>query len=169
MRTYEFTVYLDRVPTDEDYDRIFEAGLDDTTPEVSDGRGVLRVARRAESAADALTSVIRNVGEAGFRAVGIEDEDLVPLSTIAQRTGRTRESVRLLASGKRGPGGFPPPVAGGGWALYSWAAVSAWFAKNYGKETSVDADAEVLAAADLLLRARALTPDIGQLVQLIAA
>ena len=40
----------------------------------------------------------------------LADAGLVSMADIAARTGRTRESVRLLITGKRGPGGFPPPV-----------------------------------------------------------
>lgn len=155
MPTYEFTVALDRAPDDDDFDRLFEAGLDDTTPETRDGHGVLNVAREAATMSAAILTVVRDVERAGFRAVGIEDDDLVSLKTIAQRTGRSYESLRLLASGKRGPGGFPEPLSGDGWALYSWALVADWYSRNYGADQvpAVTDDQRVLAAASLMLRA----------------
>jgi hypothetical protein len=57
------------------------------------------------------------------------DQDLVSVSDIAQRVGRTRESVRLLVDGKRGPGGFPPPigVVGDGIRVWPWSAALEWF------------------------------------------
>jgi hypothetical protein len=170
MQTHEFTVYLDRAPANEsEYDRLFEAGLDDSTPEEAGGRAMLRVARSAATLADAIVSVAQDLAKAGFRAVGVENEDLVTTSTVAARLGRTRESVRLLAAGKRGPGGFPPPVVSGdARALYSWAAVRAWFERNYGETLPLDDADEVLTAADLLLRARALTPALGRLSELVA-
>ncbi len=57
------------------------------------------------------------------------DQDLVSVSDIAQRVGRTRESVRLLVDGKRGPGRFPPPigVVGDGIRVWPWSAALEWF------------------------------------------
>lgn len=156
MPTYEFTVTLDRALVDEDYDRIFEAGLDDTTPGTEDGRGVLMVSRDAESLSAALVSIVEDAERAGFRVVGVEGEDLVSLTTIAKRLGRSYESLRLIVHGKRGTGGFPAPLSGDGWALYSWANVSTWFLANYGTGQPVTDDERLIAAADHLLRARAL-------------
>lgn len=156
MPTYEFTVLLDRAPEAQDFDLIFESGLDDSTPEIREGRGVLNIARDADTLSTAIVSAVENVERAGFRVVGLGTEDLVSLKTIARRLDRTYESVRLLAAGKRGAGGFPAPLSGDGWALYSWAGVSAWFSSNYGGAYSVSDDNRVIAAADHLLRARAL-------------
>ena len=171
MSTYNFTVHLDRVPDDDGYDRLYEAGLDDTGLETgADGRAWLTVAREAGDMAQAIVSVVTQIARAGYRAVGIETEDLVNLSVIARRTGRTRESVRLLAAGKRGPGGFPPPATTGHTPLYSWSAVRNWFAvTNTEALEPADADEDTLAAADLLLRARLLMPHLGGLKPLIDA
>jgi hypothetical protein len=87
---------------------------------------------------------------------GIEEEDLVSLKTMAHRLGRSYESVRLLAAGKRGPGGFPAPLSGDGWALFSWSNVASWFESNYGTGSSISDDDRLIAAADHLLRARTL-------------
>lgn len=86
--------------------------------------------------------------------VGVHCEDLVSLRDISQRVGRTYESVRLLAAGKRGPGGFPAPLSTGQWALYSWAEVSAWFAIHYNGTASAGVYDRTLVAADHLIRAR---------------
>ncbi len=50
-------------------------------------------------------------------------------SQIAVRTKRTRESIRLLIEGKRGPGNFPAPAV---WLsssrkLWRWTDVADWF------------------------------------------
>jgi hypothetical protein len=164
MDTYEFTVTLNRVPAEDDFDRLFEAGLDDSTPEIRDGRGVLNVHRESASLSAAILSAVADIERAGFEAVSITDEDLVSLKTVAQRLGRTYESVRLLAAGKRGPGNFPAPLSGDGWALYSWAQVSDWVdaQKTGGAEAEAQTGAKslesarVIAAASQLLRARAI-------------
>jgi hypothetical protein len=167
MPTFEFTVALDRAPADDDFDRLFDA-----TPETRDGRGVLNVARDAASMSAAIVSVVRDVTRAGFRVVSVEDDDLVSLKTVAQRTGRSYESVRLLATGKRGPGEFPEPLSGDGWALYSWALVAEWYSRNYGADAvpAVSPDQRVLAAAALMLRAAATAgPATAELVELVTA
>uniref|UniRef100_UPI003F492B77 helix-turn-helix transcriptional regulator n=1 Tax=Amycolatopsis sp. CA-096443 TaxID=3239919 RepID=UPI003F492B77 len=62
----------------------------------------------------------------GVRWLDAEPQ-LLTVREIAERTGRSREAVRLWANGTRGPGGFPAPAgAAGRTALYDWAEVSAW-------------------------------------------
>ena len=156
MPDYDFTAILDRAPHEDDYDRLFEAGLDDTTPGTEDGRGVLMVSREAESLSAALVSVFQDAERAGFLVVGVHQQDLVSLKSIAERMGRSYEGLRLIAQGRRGPGGFPAPISGDGWALYSFAGVCEWFQANYGTAPAVSDDDRVLAAADHLCRARAL-------------
>lgn len=153
MNHYEFTAILDRIPTDDEYDKIFEAGLDDTSPETRKGQCILRVNRESDSLVDAIVSVAEDVKRAGFRVIGIEEEDLVSLKTIATRLGRTYESVRKLARGTRGPGGFPAPISPHNWALYSWAEVARWLAKNYGMPLVGNDEARIIAAANHLLHA----------------
>ena len=78
--------------------------------------------------------------------------------------------MRLLAAGKRGPGGFPPAATTGHIPLYSWSAVRNWFVvTNTEALEPADSDEDTLAAADLLLRARLLMPHLGGLRSLIDA
>ncbi len=163
----EFTCELDRMPTDEDLDALFEAGLDDSTPEIVDGRGILHVARQEESLPRAIQSAVRDIEATGLRVVALEDEDLVGLRTIADRFSRTYESVRLLSRGRRGPGGFPPAISRDGWELYSWASVAQWGNEHLGLDIEIDGRERVIAAADHLLRARAILPDIAELAALV--
>lgn len=150
---YEFTAILDRIPTTDEFDKLFEAGLDDTSPEVGRGRCVLDVTRESNSLIDAIVSVADDVKKAGFRVVGMEEEDLVPLKTIATRLSRTYESIRLIARGKRGPGGFPSPLSDHNWSLYSWAEVSQWMTDKYGSPFQNNEDARIIPAANHLLHA----------------
>ena len=172
MSLYTFTVHLDRSPTDDEIDRLYDAGLDDCTPVCSPtGHGRLMVAREADSMTQAILTVVAEISEAGLNAVGIDSDDLVTITVIGERTNRTRESARLLASSQRGPGGFPPPVSDGKIPLYSWASVREWFRTHYGDQSvaPADHDADTLAAADLLLRARLLTNDMSELSTLVTA
>lgn len=170
MASHSFTVMLDRPPVDQGFDLLFDSGLDDTLPEVADGVGLLHVNRDAASLTDALLGVIADVESAGFSVVGLQEDDLVGLKTIATRVGRSYESARLLASGQRGPGGFPPPISGDGWSLYSWAVVSAWFAENYAQKDDVSEYSRVIAAANHIIRARVILHGhtLGGLAALVA-
>jgi predicted DNA-binding transcriptional regulator AlpA len=84
----------------------------------------------------------------------------VTLSEIAQRLARSRESVRLLASGERGPGDFPPPVSHlkARTRLWRWSEVAAW-AKCH--DQSIDLSAATAIAA--INAALTLRQTVGQL------
>ncbi|MGA3220011.1 MAG: hypothetical protein ABSE77_13190 [Acidimicrobiales bacterium] len=76
------------------------------------------------------------------------DQDLVSVSDIARRVGRTRESVRLLVDGKRGPGRFPPPigVVGDGTRVWPWSVVLEWSDKVLGVDLGENAVPPLTAA-----------------------
>ena len=149
---YEFTLAVDRDPTAM-ADKLFVIAEGDLVPEGGTGVNVVHVCREADSFAAALLEAVEKVESTGLLVTGIASDDLVSLRDIAARLGRTYESVRLIAAGKRGPGGFPTPLSTGQWALYSWAEVSAWFARAQGTEAPSPYDREI-AAADHLIRAR---------------
>jgi hypothetical protein len=154
MTTFEFTLTVDRDPTEVPYiDVLFERYEGGALPEGSSGVGMVHMICDAGTLAEAITATVDEVESTGLVVTGVVADDLVSVKEIAERVGRTYESVRLLAGGKRGPGGFPAPSSSGQWALYSWAMVSAWFAEHYGGEAVSAFDREV-AAADHLLRAR---------------
>jgi predicted DNA-binding transcriptional regulator AlpA len=103
----------------------------------------------AESAAFALADTIT---ETFPEAVVVRvDQDLVSIPDIAERTERSRESIRLLVEGKRGPGGFPSPVGivGDGIRVWPWASVLDWFSRALGEE---------------LAEAQAVLPDVAAVV-----
>lgn len=155
MTTYEFTFILDREPTDAEVEALFEPFDGAAVPEFGNGTGVVHVHYLAESLAGAISESLVKVESVGLAVIGVESEDAVSIKDIADRVGRSYESVRLLALGRRGPGGFPAAVGTGQWALYSWAEVSAWM-QTHGiehAEVADDYDRE-LAAADHLIRAR---------------
>jgi hypothetical protein len=172
--TFEFTFVLSGAPTDEQLDLLFEVGGDDATPELNPkaNTGCLHFARQAPTLAEALVSALRTVEAVGLRAVAVESDDLVTLREIAARTGRTYEGVRLLATGQRGPGAFPPPMASSGSALYSWAQVADWFDAVFGPDApALPSEFDrLIAAADHLIRARALAGSgAGVLTGLLSA
>jgi hypothetical protein len=153
--------------TDEELDALFEAGCDDATFSLErDGTVLGLFDREAASQEDAVLSAIGDVeaAEIGARVLRVtDDDDWLTASEIAERVGRTRQSVRLLIRGDRGSGGFPQPVArqGSSNPLWSWADVEAWFEhyepeaiKGHGARLSPDFLAELNDRLDLRERLR---------------
>jgi hypothetical protein len=95
----------------------------------------VRATVRAAGPTAAVSRLVERVTKAVPPAVAVRvDQDLVSVSDIAQRVGRTRESVRLLVDAKRGPGGFSAPVGavGDGTRVWPWSAVLDWFNEVFG-------------------------------------
>jgi hypothetical protein len=126
MDNQEFTIVLRGPIDDKIVDALFEAGCDDATIRTSGALVFADFDREAPTMLEALTSAIRQVRSVGLEVRSVEPGDFVTLSEIAERLGRTRESVRLLADGpawrrplptcgyaRRGPGPSVPLVAGG--------------------------------------------------------
>lgn len=111
MTDHTFTLILDREPTDTDLDALFEAGCDDALFGSVDGAHYAEFDREAPTFVEALTTAFAAIHQTGLRVVRIEPDDLVTAAEIAERTGRSRESIRLLAAGRRGDGSFPAPIA----------------------------------------------------------
>jgi len=159
MRIYEFTLLVEGadLQTDQAQDALFEAGCDDSTIGMIAGVQHLHFDREASSLAEALVSAITAVEQAvpGVRVVRVAPDEYVTLAEIAVRTGRTRESVRLLATGDRGPGDFPPPAARAEQRvkLWRWAEVARWFASRLGASVPGSPD-PALSAVNGLLQAR---------------
>ncbi|WP_344823981.1 hypothetical protein [Actinocorallia longicatena] len=90
------------------------------------GPGHARCSWEAKSLAKAMIEVIL-ITEAtapGLAVRRAEADPLLAMREIADRVGRTVESVRLAITGQRGPGGFPPPETH---RLWRWSHVAAWY------------------------------------------
>jgi predicted DNA-binding transcriptional regulator AlpA len=74
-------------------------------------------------------------GIAGIRVERLEPDELVYAAEIAERAGRSRQSVDLLIRGERGPGNFPLPVthADRRNPLWRWSEVEDWFEAYEGR------------------------------------
>jgi hypothetical protein len=128
---HTFTLILSGVSevTAELEDALFEAGCDDALLGSRDGVVFLDFSREASSFQEGVLSAIADVQSIGASIQRIEPDELVSMSEIARRTGRTRESIRLLATGLRGPGFFPPPVANlrQRSPIWRWTDAASWF------------------------------------------
>lgn len=129
MTTYTFALHLDAPPTDDQIDQFFSNSIGDGLPGVTNGVGVVDFDREADTLAAAISSAIKDVERVrGLHVTRVAPDELVTATEIAQRTGRSRESIRLLAAGLRGSGDFPAPAARATERspLWRWSDVAAW-------------------------------------------
>ena len=151
MPIHQFTLIVDGPDLQDDslIDAVFEAGCDDAAIGRIDG------IQYADFDREAVTLVVDLERIDGVHVVRIADAGLVSMADISSRIGRTRESVRLLITGARGPGGFPPPITDprSRYRLWRWSDVTLWLSRNLGEELS-DADDEILAAFNAGLELR---------------
>ncbi len=129
-------------------DDVFEAGCDDAMIGRVDGIQYVDFDRDATSLDEAIRSAVIDLERInGVAVIRIADAGLVSMADIAARIGRTREGMRLLITGARGPGGFPPPVTDprNRYRLWRWSDVAHWLTKRLGTEWA-GPDDEVVAA-----------------------
>jgi len=150
---HSFTLFFSGadVLDDEQLDALYEAGCDDALFGVRDGVQYGAFDRDADSFGEALASAIAGVTRAvpGVQVVRIEPDELVTMAAIAERSGLSREYVRLLSTNERGPGGFPAPVtyADHKTRLWHWPDVAHWLTEHERAKVEVDAPAADLVAA----------------------
>lgn len=149
-----FTLVLDREPNDEHLDALVEGGCDDAAFGVDHGVAVAEFDRDAPALADAIASAVRGIEAVGLQALRVVDGDLLTFADVADRIGRSRESVRRYMTGERPSGGFPPSVnpTRDGVAFYRWSEVAPWLRAHLNIEVpEVD---PALVVANLVLQAR---------------
>jgi hypothetical protein len=136
MTEYGFTLIVEGKLDLDVVDALFEAGCSDMTFQGDEaGPATADVHREAANLVDAVLSAIRDIERVpGLRVIEVERQDLVGLADIAWRLDRSAESVRLLATGRRGPGGFPAPaIRRRRGQLWRWAEVAAWANRHLGR------------------------------------
>jgi predicted DNA-binding transcriptional regulator AlpA len=164
MRLMQFVVALAGVPSEDEIGRLLERN-DDATVEVDPASGSAWVAfdREAPTFTDAVVAGVRDLDGAGMVAEEVyEDDDLVTLPLVGQRTGHAEETVWRWASGGADPGGFPAPIVEHPRRpCYLWSEVAAWLGIHFGLEQP-DVTA-TLRAVDLALELRALGPAVERM------
>jgi hypothetical protein len=156
--TWTFTLVLSgvRALTAEVEDALFESGCDDALLGTRDGTVYLDFDRQASSFREAILSAVADVEGAGIAAqvARVEPDELVTMAEIARRAGRSRENIRQLVMGLRGPGDFPPPVANlkQRSPIWRWTDVSRWLQESLGVDVAPlngeDAATQVRAETD---------------------
>jgi predicted DNA-binding transcriptional regulator AlpA len=159
METHTFRLIVaDRIEV-EDANRLFAAGVEDGFPESGRQGHSIGFDREAASLEEAVLSAIRDVESADFEVLRVEPDELVSAADVAERTGRSRQSISSLISGA-GPGGWPRPVAGNVRSpLWRWSDVAVWF-QEFDSNQQVDQEAAAFVAAvnEVLAARRALRP-----------
>ena len=137
MSSYQFTLIVEGpdLQSDAAMDVLFENGCDDALVGRTDGIQYLDFDREAPCPETAILSAIADVERLpDVEVIRLAGGGLVSMADIAARTGRTRESIRLLVTNERGPGGFPAPVTDPRtrYRLWRWSEVRRWFDTDYG-------------------------------------
>ena len=158
MSVFQFTLIVagPDLQSDAVSDALFRAGCDDALIGRTDGTQYLDFDREAPDPETAILSAIAQVERLpGVEVIRLAGAGLVSISGIAARTGRSRESVRLLIMNERGPGGFPAPVTDprSRYRLWRWPEVRRWFEVNYGGQP-IHRDDQVAAAVNASLELR---------------
>lgn len=142
ITTYEFTLIVEGVDLIDgsDADRACDAlyaALPDSTLASRDAVQFVHVDRDAADYPSALFAALEQVERAvpGLRVSRVEPDELAGLEALADAAGRTRESLRLLQLGKRGPGGFPAPTSVADRRLWRVREVADWSADRLGDAT----------------------------------
>ena len=161
MAEHEFTLLIDGDLSDEQTAaRLFDAGCDDATFGTHGGTAYGEFVRDAANFADAVLSAIDQVEHrARLTVTRVEPDDIVTMTDIADRLERSRESVRLLIEGRRGPGGFPPPLthARERTRLWRWSDVAEWLEQLNDKDRE---SARFVAALNAALELRRHLPTL---------
>jgi predicted DNA-binding transcriptional regulator AlpA len=159
MDTYAFRIRLRDRLSDAEADSLYEAFDEEVAVEEGPKGHFIGFDREAKSFLDAALSALKEVIALGFEPLSVDDE-LVSMADIAELTGRTRQSVSMLVSGRRGSGDFPRPVAGNVRSpLWHWADVVAWFASQEDGPGEYEDRLSTIAAINGVLANRVLSRD----------
>jgi len=158
METFTFALILSGDSPLDHLDELFEAGCDDATFGERDAVLYAEFDREAPSFVEAVASAVQQIESVGgLRVLRVEPDDYVTASGIAERTKRSRESVRQLYQQLRGPGNFPTPVAwlDGHRRLWRWSEVAEWFRDSAGENIcGGQAKADLIGAYNAALEMR---------------
>jgi hypothetical protein len=152
-RIHRFTVFVRGADVDgaDAQHALLEVGCDDAFVGERDGAPYVSFVREAKSLRRALRGALADLTDAlpDLEVTRIEPDDLVTMAEVAGRSGLSREGVRLLANGARGPGGFPPPVAypDNRTRLWHWPDVARWLSEHGRASVEVDSESADLVAA----------------------
>lgn len=164
--TFDFSLHLDREVTEDEADALYGA-FDDGSIVTGESGTTIEFTRDADSWVTAIVTAVNDIEGAvpGLRVTGVGQDDLVSALEIGQRTGRSREAVRLWAAGKRGPGGFPAAAweSPGGERFWHWREVARWAREQM--NLAVETMPDEIRMVDEVLKARQAMAEAQQILR----
>lgn len=151
-----------------DLDALAATGCDDAAfmGPATDGTFCAEFDREAPEFVPAVAGAIDDLRGAvsGLQVLRVTPDDLVTVSAIADRTGRSDESVRLLIRGERGPGEFPPAAGriNEKTQIWRWADVARWFDTQLGEPPAGSEHARFIAALNHALELAAVSHELRE-------
>jgi predicted DNA-binding transcriptional regulator AlpA len=135
MSEYHFSLTMIGELDDATLDAFYEAGCGDGTFSTDGALVFVEFDRGAMTLLDAIVSAIAQVESVpGIEVLNVEPDELVWASEIAERMGRSRQSIDMLIKGQRGPGDFPSPASHATRnPLWRWLEVESWFETYEGR------------------------------------
>ncbi|MDL4776273.1 MULTISPECIES: hypothetical protein [Thermomonosporaceae] len=136
MPSYDFALLLSRPLYEEELDPLFDRTHGAVTvsiisePQHADRPGNASCSWQGATLAAAIMDVVEHVEASapGLHVLQVEADPLLTIRDIAERVGRSVDSVRLAITGARGPGGFPASeISSAGHRLWRWSKVAAWY------------------------------------------
>jgi hypothetical protein len=149
-------------------DAFAAAGCDDAAfmGPATDGTFLAEFDRESPEFVPAVASAIDDLRGAvpGLQVLRVTPDDLVTVSAIADRTGRSDESIRLLIRGDRGPGAFPPAAGriNEKTQIWRWADVAKWFEEQLGERPPGSEHARFIAALNHALELAAVSDELRE-------
>jgi predicted DNA-binding transcriptional regulator AlpA len=155
MPEHHFELTIRGELTDARLDALVDAGCDDATFSTKGELTFADFTREAPTMLAAIISAIAAIETVDdLEVLNVDPDELVWASEIAERTGRTRQSVDQLIKAQRGPGGFPIPATHATRnPLWRWSEVETWFAAYEGRQPDTEHTA-VIGAINGALQAR---------------
>ncbi len=142
LSEYEFSIELaESVSSDDALEDLAEKvyscdSLQDSCVGGNHGVAFVDFTRKASSFLQAVSAAIADLEDAGVSPTKVRPEPFLNAAEIARRIGRSKESIRKLRKGLRGPGNFPASVMKIGRSeFWHWDEVSEWFAHFSGEAT----------------------------------
>ncbi|MFA1543878.1 hypothetical protein [Actinomadura monticuli] len=136
MPSYDFALILSRPLYEDELDPLFDRTHGAVTvsivsePEHAQRPGNASCSWPGATLAAAIMEVVEHVEESapGLHVLRVEADPLLTIRDIAERVGRSLDSVRHAITGARGATGFPSSeMSTAGHRLWRWSKVAAWY------------------------------------------
>ncbi len=95
---YEFTLVLDRAPSDDDLDALFNAGCFDAMFQIEGGESVGHFARKSESLTHAIATAVHDIENAGFRTIEVRRDEMLGDPALQQDYAREIAAANMMVA-----------------------------------------------------------------------